>query len=243
MNKNLKRIVAYMIDTILISAVAFFLTNVKQINFQLDNYEKAYKSYEKVVDKYQDLQDEYEDAKEDYEEEEITKKEYKKIKKGYEDYEITYTKSVKKYNYELSKNSLIATLISLALIIAYFGIFQYSMNGQTLGKKIMKLRVVSNKDVNLNLLNYVVRCVVLNGAIFNIALMICVYLFNYKDFYTANYIVSNISSIVEIIILMMIFMNKDGRGLHDYLAGTKVIEMDNEGHEIEYIPPTKKDDE
>lgn len=243
MNKNLKRVIAYMIDTILISIIAFALTNVKQINFQLDNYNKNYEAYEKVAEKYQDLEDEYEEAKEDYEEEEITKKEYKKIKKEYEDYEDTYTKSVKKYNYELSKNLIVSTLISIALIIAYFGIFQYSMNGQTLGKKLMKLRVVKNKEGNLNILNYVIRCVILNGVIFNAILIICVYLFNYKDFYTANYIVSNVSSIVEILILMMVFMNKDGRGLHDYLAGTRVIEIDNEGREIEYIPPTKKDDE
>ena len=41
----------------------------------------------------------------------------------------------------------------------------------------------------------------------------------------------------------MIFMTADGRGLHDYLAQTKVIEIDKEGKEVEYIPPTKKREE
>ena len=88
--------------------------------------------------------------------------------------------------------------------------------------------------------NYIVRCVILNGVISNIALLICVYIFNYNNYYTANYIITNIASILEVIILMMVFMNKDGRGLHDYLAGTKVIEIDSI-KEVEYIPPKKKD--
>ena len=241
MNKNFKRVIAYMIDTILVSMVAFFLTNVSQINFQLDNYNKTYKSYEKTVSKYEDLEDEYEEAKEKYEDKKITKKEYKEIKKEFEDYEDNYIKNVKKYGYELSKNSVISSIILIALVVAYFGMFQYFMNGQTLGKKLMKLRVVKNKEKNLNMFTYIVRCVILNGVISNIALLICVYLFNYNSYYTANYIITNIASILEVIILMMVFMNKDGRGLHDYLAGTKVIEIDNKGEEVEYIPPMKKD--
>ena len=240
MNKNFKRVIAYMIDTILISTVAFFITNIGQINFQLDNYNKTYKEYEKIVSKYEDLEDEKEEAKEKYEDEKISKKEYKKIEKEFDNYEANYTKSVKKYGYELSKNSVISSIILIALIIAYFGMFQYFMNGQTIGKKLMKLRVVKNKEKELNLFNYIVRCVILNGVISNIALLVCVYIFNYNSYYTANYIITNIASILEVIILMMVFMNKDSRGLHDYLAGTKVIEIDSKA-EVEYIPPVKKD--
>ena len=128
MNKNFKRVIAYMIDTILVSMVAFFLTNVSQINFQLDNYNKTYKSYEKTVSKYEDLEDEYEEAKEKYEDKKITKKEYKEIKKEFEDYEDNYIKNVKKYGYELSKNSVISSIILIALVVAYFVLFQYFMN-------------------------------------------------------------------------------------------------------------------
>ena len=67
MNKNFKRILAYMIDMVIVSIIVYGLTNIKQINFQLENYKKTYKQYEKTVEKYQDLEYEYEDAKEDYE--------------------------------------------------------------------------------------------------------------------------------------------------------------------------------
>lgn len=241
MNKNFKRVIAYMIDTILVSIIAFLITNVGPINYQLDNYNKNYKEYEKIVTKYEDLEEKLDEAKEKYEDKEIKKEEYKKVKKEFNDYKDNYMDNVKKYGYKLSKNSIVSSIILISLVIAYFGMFQYFANGQTLGKKIMKLRVVANKEKALNMFNYIVRCVILNGVFSNVALLICVYLCNYNSYYTANYIITNIASIIEIIILMMVFMNKDGRGLHDYLAGTKVIEIDTKGEEVEYIPPVKKD--
>lgn len=242
MNKNFKRILAYMIDMVIVSMVVYGLTNIKQINFQLENYNKIYKQYEKTVEKYQDLEDEYEEAKEDYDDKKIEKKEYQAKKQAYNDYKDSYSDKIKKYNYQLSKNSIISTIISIAVILAYFGIFQFSMGGQTLGKKLMHLKVVKNKEGNLNIFNYFIRCIVLNGIIANVALLICVGILNSGDFYSANYIITNVQSVVEIVILIMVFMTTDGRGLHDYLAQTKVIEIDKEGNEVEYIPPTKKGD-
>ena len=120
------------------------------------------------------------------------------------------------------------------------------MGGQTIGKKLLKLRVVKNKEGSLNILNYLIRCAILNGAIINILLIVFVNMFNTNNFYTANYIISNIQSIIEILILIMVFMTNDSRGLHDYIAGTKVVEIDvlgeevnNKKEEIEYIPRKK----
>jgi len=134
----------------------------------------------------------------------------------------------------------------MAIVIAYFAIFQFSLGGQTLGKKIMKLRVVKAKDKELNIFNYLIRCAILNGVIVNLLLVIFVNTLDVNSFYMANYIVSNIQSIIEIVIIIMIFMTNDSRGLHDYIAGTKVIEIDSLGNEvinnnmdIEYIPKNK----
>ena len=246
MNVRFKRIAAYFIDMIIVSVVVFGLTNIKQINYQYDNHEKVSSEYEKYVKKYEKLEDKYNDAKDDYKDKKITKEEYTKIKNEYKDYKSGYEKNIKKFNYDLSRNSVIATIISVAVIIAYFGIFQYSMGGQTIGKKLLKLRVVKNKEGSLNILNFLIRCAILNGAIINILLIVFVNMFNTNNFYTANYIISNIQSIIEILILIMVFMTNDSRGLHDYIAGTKVVEIDvlgeevnNKKEEIEYIPRKK----
>ena len=246
MNVRFKRIAAYFIDMIVVSVVVFGLTNIKQINYQYDNHEKVSKEYQKYIDKYEKLEDKYEDAKDDYKDKKITKEEYNEIKSSYNDYKKGYEKQIKKFNYDLSKNSVISTIISIAIVIAYFGIFQFSLGGQTIGKKLMKLKVVKNKEGELNILNYLIRCLILNGVIINALLIIFVSIFKANDFYTANYIISNIQSIVEILILIMVFMTNDSRGLHDYIAGTKVIdinavgeEINNKIDEVEYIPKKK----
>ncbi len=236
MNTRFKRIAAYFIDMVIVSVVVFGLTNIKQINYQYDNHEKVAKEYQVYVDKYEKLENKYENAKEKYKDKKITKKKYNEIKNSYNDYKKGYEKQIKKFNYEISKNSVISTIISIAIVIAYFGIFQFSMNGQTIGKKLMKLKVVKNKKGELNIFNYLIRCAILNGVIINLALIIFVNIFSANDFYMANYIVSNIQAIVEILILIMIFMTSDARGLHDYIAGTKVIDISNKQDEVEYIP-------
>ena len=246
MNVRFKRIAAYVIDMLIVSALVFGLTNIKQINYQYDNHEKVSSEYEKYVKKYEKLEDKYNDAKDDYKDKKITKEKYTKIKNEYNDYKSGYERNIKKFNYDLSRNSVIATIISIAVIIAYFGIFQYSLGGQTIGKKLLKLKVVKNKEGSLNIFNYLIRCAILNGVIINILLIVFVNIFDVNNFYMANYVISNIQSIIEILILIMIFMTSDSRGLHDYIAGTKVVELDVLGNvvnkdkeEIEYIPKKK----
>lgn len=243
MTVRFKRIAAYVIDMLIVSVVVFGLTNIKQINYQYDNHEKVSSEYEKYVKKYEKLEDKYNDAKDDYKDKKITKEEYSKIKNEYKDYKSGYERNIKKFNYDLSRNSVIATIISIAVIIAYFGIFQYSLGGQTIGKKLLKLKVVKNKEGSLNVFNYLVRCAILNGVIINILLIVFVNIFDVNNFYMANYVISNIQSIIEILILIMVFMTNDSRGLHDYIAGTKVVEINALGEEInnnkekiEYIP-------
>ena len=247
MKTRFKRIAAYMIDMIIVSIVVFGLSNVKQINYQIDNYNSASKEYQNYVKKYEKEEKKYEDAKADYKDKKITKKEYNKKKSEYNEYKKDYEKKIKKYNYNISKNSVISTIISMAIVIAYFAIFQFSMGGQTLGKKIMKLKVVSAKDRELNIFNYLIRCAILNGVIVNLLLVIFVNTLDVNSFYMANYIVSNIQSIIEIVIIIMIFMTSDARGLHDYIACTKVIEIStadnkikNANEEVEYITKNKK---
>lgn len=245
MKTRFKRIAAYMIDMIIVSIIVFGLSNVKQINYQSDNYNNISKEYQKYADKYEKVEKKYIDIKKEYKDKKINKKEYNEKKKEYNVYKKEYDKKIKEYNYNISKNSVISTIISIAVVIAYFAIFQYSMGGQTIGKKIMKLKVIKASDGVLTIFNYLIRCAILNGVIINLLLVIFVNTLDINSFYMSNYVVSNIQSIIEIVIIIMVFMTNDSRGLHDYIAGTKVIEIDTSGNEVlndtevEYIPKKK----
>lgn len=197
MKNVFKRLGAYFIDIIIISLIFLALSNIKGINYQLDEYTEVYDKYADVYEKYI--------------EKEISAKEYKK--------------EMVNLNYQMDKNSVITSILSIACIVGYFGIFQYSQNGKTIGKRVFKLQVVKATEGNLKVGNYFIRCVILYNIIFSIAGIICVLCLNKNDYNTAREIISNIEMIVQLLVIVTMFMSTENRGLQDYVSGTKVIDL------------------
>ena len=111
-------------------------------------------------------------------------------------------------------------------LLLYFALLQWALKGQTIGKKIMKIKVVANReDKKLNIGNYILRSLILNNIIFTIVLIVGVYLFKEDGYYNLSMIVSYLQLLVMSIIMLMIVLRKDFRGLHDIVAGTKVIDV------------------
>ena len=125
-------------------------------------------------------------------------------------------------NYDLYKYRTVNNGLSIVILVLYFGVLQMLMKGQTLGKKMMNIKVVSNKDKNLHFGNYLVRCVILNNIIFLLSTIILVYVTSGKPFYYAVYIISLMESLLYMINFFFIVFKSDNRGIHDMIAGTKV---------------------
>ena len=193
----LKRIGAYIIDTLIVLIISTLLSNIRAINYQLD--------------KYTDYYDLIIETSKKYEKGEMTDKQFKK-----ENLNLSY---------EIEKNSTITSIISLACIIGYFGIFQYSRNGKTIGKKIFKLQVIKNSEGNLNIKNYLIRCLILNNAIFIILRLILISTLNKNTYINSYTYTSSIQVILQLSIIVSILISKNQRGIHDYIAGTKVIDL------------------
>lgn len=138
---------------------------------------------------------------------------------------VEYIDSYKDIFYNNSKDNTIETAINLILIIGYFVVFQYMNNGQTLGKRLLKLRVI-DKDTNKppTVLKGLFRTII----IFNVTSgFIGAILINYlsKSAYIPLYLtIIEIENIIAITCILMIVFRKDGRGLHDLILNTKVIE-------------------
>lgn len=194
-----KRIVAYAIDILLITLVVSMFSSVKLFNPRIDNYNKEYKEYVTLTEKYQDKK--------------ITKKKY----------EIQYNKIY----YKLQQNSVYYNIIYLVMIILYFGLFQYLTKGQTIGKKLMKLKVTSKDDKReLTIFNYILRSLLLYSTIYYVLLTIGVFIFNvgiYSHYATGIYYAN---MMLELIIIYLVFTRSDMRGLHDIVANTKVISIE-----------------
>ena len=219
----IKRFVAYAIDILIVSMISSLITSNTLINKDFKKYMDTYEKYEEIVDKYEDDKEALNDA---LEYEAITDDEYD-IK--LEELNETFDKDNVNYNYKLIKLSIVSTIVSILVILLYFVVIQYYFNGQTVGKKIMKLRVVSNSSKKLNILNYLIRSLILNSVLINTLSIIMVFALSKNNYLIYNEIIYVVNYIIEMAIIFMMGFNKDNRGLQDYVANTKVI---YEGEEV-----------
>lgn len=209
MDTSLKRIIAFVIDIVIVSLVVS-LINLLPLDPYKDKYKDAYEKYNEVVQKST------EDEKNDYKDEII------------------------ELNYEVYKYRTYSSMFSATALILYFGVLPLVMNGQTLGKKIMKLRVVSNNEKKLNFWKYLIRIVILNNIWLSLINIGAVYVVSGVKFYYATYVISMLSSLIYMLNLIMVMFRKDNRGLHDMVAGTKVILVSNDVV-VESVEEVKKD--
>ena len=106
--------------------------------------------------------------------------------------------------------------------------FQYYFNGQTLGKKITKLKVVSHNEKKLSILNYLFRSLVVNEVVINVISLLCLIFMSKNNYISYNRIIYVITYMLEMVIMFMIVFDKNNRGLHDYISNTKVIDSKKE---------------
>ena len=200
MDTILKRVMAYIIDIFIVLIVASLISVIGFINPYKDEYDTAYDEYTELVTMIQEKGSGVD-------------------RDAYEDDLIATYYNVNKYNVIRSGISIVCTLL-------YFGVLQFAMKGQTLGKKIMKIRVVANNDnKKLNVGNYLIRSIILNNVIFSILFIVGIYVFDADGYYSYSMVVSYLQMLVLTIIMLMVVLRKDFRGLHDFAAGTKVIDL------------------
>ena len=196
----LKRVMAYIIDVLIFSIVLTPIINWSVINPYIDEYTENYSEYTELIEQ---------------------------ANAGEIDTETDeYKDKIVDLNYNINKYKVISSSISVVGFILYFAVLQWALKGQTIGKKIMKIRVVANnEDKKLNVGNYILRSLILNNIIFSIILIIGVYIFKAPGYYTLSMVVSYLQLLVMSLIMLMVVLRKDFRGLHDFVAGTKVIDL------------------
>lgn len=132
------------------------------------------------------------------------------------------------YVYSISKSSQPLSIITCGLLFLYFGVFAYILKGQTLGKKIMKLKVVPDKGKNLDVNLFMIRTIILTNLLPKIASIIVLTKLSPSNWLIAENIISEISNIITFLILGFMIFRDDERGLHDLICKTKVVESNKE---------------
>ena len=128
--------------------------------------------------------------------------------------------------YNMNKDTLVITIVNVAMTTIYFVVVPYFMNGQTLGKKIMKLQIISKKNKSITMNQYLIRALFINSILMNILGIIFI-LFMPKEMYLKfNDITTYLFGAFYVITISMILFREDGRGLHDLLGNTMVIQIE-----------------
>ena len=144
----------------------------------------------------------------------------------YQNNEVSSTELLQDYNdlyYKLATNTGIVTFVTIILNILYFVVFQLYNKGQTIGKKLMNIKVIS-MDGELNMNQMIFRVLIsttLLCDIINFALLI----FSSKNIYSPTAIIlSTIQYIITFISIIML-TSKEGRTIHDMVAHTRVVSI------------------
>ena len=189
-----KRVVAYIIDLLVVTLISGILTVVF---FNNEEYEKDSKRLVELTNK-------------------VTSR------------EITtddFNKQYDEINYDLTMHSKDVTVMTIAVTIVYYVVMSYFCHGITLGKYFMKLRIVSASGKEINIFNYFLRSLIINSILSNVVTLILVSTLSKQDFINISSKVSNVFTIIIIVSFILMMYRNDGRGLHDLLGNTKIVNL------------------
>ena len=213
MNKYVyRRISAFLIDIFLVTFISTIFSSISYVNPFIGNYKVAYDEYREI----------YESESESV----LTNPTIKNV--------VDYSNKMSKQIYKIDYSMLFNNIYYLVFSFLYFVLFAYFTNGQTLGKKLFKLKVVRQDGEKVKLSNLMLRTFLSGSSIFmgvNIIVIIQLLLLmipqNQVYFYAILFS-SMISYVIEIIGLVLLF-SKEHRSLDDIIGSTKVID------EVKYV--------
>lgn len=205
-NIKVKRICAYFIDIFIVSMLA---TGIGMINFFNPHQEEYQKTVEEVYEYTESI------ANTSVSTEDLINEEYAGLV-----YNINY--------YSLSQ-----TVITILVITLYFTLFPRFNNDQTIGKQLLKIKVVCEDRKRVPLYIYLIKALMMpvfaNIILFNVVgnIINVVMLFSFKgiEYLYANTIVTNIFNLFCYADILKTISSKEGKSLRDVITKTRVVEM------------------
>lgn len=138
---------------------------------------------------------------------------------------ITFINQYSNIGYSIARELFLSNLISVAVGIIYFIVYPLYNGGQSIGKKIIGLKIVSADDSTVSSNSLLIRYLLMESIGTTIISMCLIFVI--KDFYyiLCDSILSFLQFLVVIISIFMVIYRRDKRSLPDLIAGTKVIEV------------------
>ena len=123
---------------------------------------------------------------------------------------------------EIDNASLFLNIINIFIIVIYFVVVPYFNNGQTIGKKLMHIKVKMKRNQKLSIVSLLIRNLLINGLFYLIMVVICVSIIPGKYYFMFITFFGVIQVLMLLFSMIMVLYRKDRRGLHDIFALTRV---------------------
>lgn len=155
--------------------------------------------------------------------------EYQKLQSSFLEGSINQDEYINKTSeivYDIDYNNVLPMIIEVVILILYFIVFQFYNKGQTIGKRLLKIRIVSENDEEVSMNQYILRSFIIPSVISKMLIIALVLFMGRTYYYYASFTVQGIQTVLIIVSIFMIMYSSSGRGLHDRVAKTKVIMAD-----------------
>lgn len=137
-----------------------------------------------------------------------------------------YVNQIVDLGYDISKHTVIITIVTIVISLLYYVVYPCYNNGQTFGKKLMKIKIKKTNDTELSMNDLLVRSMINNSILLSIINLVLILFLSKELYLNANSLLSVIQYIVLIISLIMIAFTKSAQGLHDKICKTEVVVTD-----------------
>lgn len=135
----------------------------------------------------------------------------------------TYLAEYSSVVYQLSRKNGVVSFITIFIEILYFIVYQLYNKGQTLGKKMLKIRVESVDDGELTMNQMIFRVIIINSILYGFVSFALSIFASQSTYFYGILIFELIQYLVLLISGLMIMFGK--RGLHDLVSHTKVVRI------------------
>ncbi len=203
---KIKRLIAFCIDLFLVSVLTLCITSVDYINPYMHDVDDATKAYKEVLDDYKSLSNE----------DEIEE----------------FINNIQDKMYDYEHTQIYVNMWYIIFYISYFVIFAYFTGGQTLGKKLMSIKIVNEDDSKVGIGGLLKRTIT-NGSSFfmgmNImalaSLILTISMKASRTYVLMFTCLMGLCIILEIANIIVYIKNKDNKCLNDFVSGTKVVRV------------------
>lgn len=136
-----------------------------------------------------------------------------------------YMNKTANIEYQLAKANGVSSIITIFLNVLYFVVLQKCLGGQTIGKKVLKIKVIKKDKSDLTMNDMVLRGLI-NNSIWGDIIIAALLLINKNCYFYGSLTIELICFMIIAVSIFMVIIRKDGRSVSDLIAKTQVVRED-----------------